>query len=287
VSAETPFPMTVFWLDRLARTPQTGIHVPETWPGFVRWVSHPVVTAAKEAEGGFTLATLRDGIRRKSHVVSVTALAVDHDEGTATAAKAHASLTSFAHVVFTTHSHTTDRPRWRAVVPFDRPATAEEYPALYALAALQFARDGIVLDATTKDPCRLWYTPTVKPGAPFEVYVGDGEPVSVDKMLAIAAELERQKPARRPPAPVAADHRDAYVRGAIRRAQAAVSGASEGERHLTLSREAFALGRQELGLSDGAIEDALLPAFVHAAGESRRHEGVRTIRDGIRARRAA
>lgn len=287
MTAEMPFPLTVFWPERLARTPQTGVHVQETWPGFVRWVSHPAITLAKEAEGGFTLATLRDGVRRKTHVISVTALAVDHDEGSATAVKAHESLAGFAHVVFTTHSHTTERPRWRAVVPFDRPATAEEYVALYALAAQQFARDGIVLDATTKDPCRLWYTPTVKPGAPFEVYVGDGEPARIDKMVAIAAELERQKPPKQPPAPVAPDHRDAYVRGAIRNAQSVLISAAAGERHLMLSREAFALGRAELGLSDGAIESALLPAFVHAAGEPRRHEGMRTIRDAIRARRAA
>jgi hypothetical protein len=52
-----------------------------------------------------------------------------------------------------------------------------------------------------------------------------------------------------------------------------------------LSREAFALAR--LGLSDAEIADALLPAFLAAAGERREAEGTRTIRDAVRARRGA
>jgi hypothetical protein len=56
-------------------------------------------------------------------------------------------------------------------------------------------------------------------------------------------------------------------------------------RHFTLCREAFALAR--LGLSESEIEGALLPAFVGVAGERRQHEGIRTIRDAVQARRGA
>jgi hypothetical protein len=285
VNPDAPFPMTVFWPERLARAPQVGIHVSETWAGFVRWASHPVTAPAKDAEGGFTLATLREGVRRKAHVESVTALAMDHDDGSVSADEAHAALSSVAHVVFTTASHTLERPRWRAVVPFDRHPTADEYGRVYPIAAAQFTAAGIALDPSTKDACRLWYSPTVKPGAPFAVVVGDGEPIRVDRLLAIAEEIERAKPPRPVVQPPAPEHRDRYVQAALQKAADAVSSASEGARHFTLSREAFTLARPELRLDEGQIVSALLPAFVGAAGERREYEGRRTIRDAVRAAR--
>src|SRR5260370_29631822 len=124
---DTPFPMTVFWPERLARAPQVGFHVSETWAGFVRWASHPVTATAKDAEGGFTVATLRDGGRRKIHVESVTALAMGHDDGSASPEEAHEALSSVAHVIWTTASQPLARPGWRAVVPFDRCPTADQY----------------------------------------------------------------------------------------------------------------------------------------------------------------
>ena len=49
---------------------------------------------------------------------------------------------------------------------------------------------------------------------------------------------------------------------------------------LSLS-ESFSLAR--FGLSETQIADALLNAFVDAAGEARRTEGVRAIRDAVAA----
>jgi hypothetical protein len=284
MSPEAPFHMTVFWPERLTRAPQVGIHVSETWAGFVRWACHPVTATAKDAAGGFTVATLHDGVRRKSHVESVTALAIDHDDGSVSPEEAHEALSSVAHVVLTTASHTLDRPRWRAVAPFDRHPSADEYGRVYPVAAAQFTAAGIALDPSTKDACRLWYSPTVKPGAPFASFVGDGEPIYVDRLLAIADALERAKPPRPALQPLAPEHRDRYVQAALQKAADAVAGAGEGSRHYTLSREAFTLARPALKLDEGQIESALLPAWVNAAGERREYEGRRTIRDAIHAR---
>jgi hypothetical protein len=64
-----------------------------------------------------------------------------------------------------------------------------------------------------------------------------------------------------------------------------VAKASDGERHYTLSKEAFCLAR--LDLTEREIALALVPAFVAVAGEPRRREGERTVRDAIAARGAA
>jgi hypothetical protein len=286
VTGEEPFPLTVFAPEKLLRTPQVGAHIPETWAGFLRWVSAPVVAVTKDAEGGFTLATLLGGVRRKANVVSVTALALDHDEGSTNAAAAHEAVGLYAHVVFTTHSHTPERPRWRAVIPFDRPVSGAEYEAIYRFAVAVLVKDGVVLDETTKDPCRLWYVPAVRfRGAPFEVHIGEGRPLRVDLMLESIAKAKAREPKRPPPAAVLDEHRDRYVRGAIRSGEQAVASASEGSRHLVLSQQAYGLARPALHLSEAQVMGALLPAFIHAAGERRAHEGERTIRDAYRARR--
>jgi hypothetical protein len=72
------------------------------------------------------------------------------------------------------------------------------------------------------------------------------------------------------------------VSAAINRARANVAGAAEGGRHGAVLREAYSLAR--LDLSESQITDALLDAFVCAAGESRRREGERAIHDAIAAR---
>ena len=75
------------------------------------------------------------------------------------------------------------------------------------------------------------------------------------------------------------------MRGALQKAAAALASASPGERHYALSREAFTLARLDVPTAE--IESALLPAFAAAAGDTRMAEGVRTIRDAVKARRGA
>jgi hypothetical protein len=56
-----------------------------------------------------------------------------------------------------------------------------------------------------------------------------------------------------------------------------------GARHGTLAQEAWNMSA--LGIDLGAILDALVPAFVAAAGEHRRDEGARTVRDSVEAQK--
>jgi hypothetical protein len=99
-----------------------------------------------------------------------------------------------------------------------------------------------------------------------------------------AATLPPPKPPKPPPRP---EHRDRYVQGALQRAAVAVSASSVGDRHHALSREAYSLARDALGLSKHQVQGALLEAFVGAAGEHRRREGTRTIDDAFDAARRA
>ena len=78
--------MTLLGPERLALRPPRGIRLEVTFRELVRWVEHPIVTADPASAGAFVLASLRDGIRSSDHVESVSALALEHDAGTMTAA---------------------------------------------------------------------------------------------------------------------------------------------------------------------------------------------------------
>jgi hypothetical protein len=139
----------------------------------------------------------------------------------------------------------------------------------------------MIADEGAKDASRVSYAPVRRPGAGYRFRVVGGAPLDARAVLA----AQPPPPPRAVARPVAPDHRDAYVRGALRRAAEAVGSAAEGIRHHTLSKEAFGLAR--LGLVQYEVEAALLPAFVAAAGERRENEGRRTIRDAVRARQGS
>jgi hypothetical protein len=167
------------------------------------------------------------------------------------------------------------------VLALAEPIDAATYERTHAIVRAHLRRADLVADEGAKDASRLSYSPVRRPGARYRFATVDGVPLDARAVLA----AQPPPPPRILPRPVAPEHADAYLRAALRRAADAIASASPGERHYALSREAFSLAR--LGLDEGQIVSALLPAFVAAAGERREYEGGRTIRDAIRARRGA
>ena len=287
ISNDHPIALTIFRTEALERTPQAGTVLHETWSGLVRWASWPIVTAVK-ACGGFTLADLKDGIRRKSHVVSVSALGVDYDDEKIPLARGHELLASVAHVGYTTHSHTTGAPRWRAIVPYSRLVSVEEHRSIFDVVDGWFQAAGVAIDPATKDACRLWYVPAVKPGASFEFFAGDGPLMDVDATLAVAAELAAEREAARQralafrPPPSTTPDKAAYIRGAIRNAAGNIAMAAPGQRHAVLCAESYSLAR--LDLTESEIFSALEDPALRAMGIDRAAEIRRTIHDAVHAR---
>jgi hypothetical protein len=270
--AEPTLALTLLGPERLPLSPQRGTTLDVTWSELIRWISHPVVTTDKASAGGFVLARLRDGIRRKANVEAVSALAFDHDAGTMTPQTAHERLHRYRHVVYSTW---TSPDRWRAIIAISRPMTTDEHAIVWAACACIIERDA-PLDPACKDPCRLWYTPAIPPGREHILYTGDGEPVDVDLMLAQRA--ARPSNAHRY---VPSGASDKYITIAIEKECAAVLSAGVGGRNLTLNKAAYSLSR--LNVSSVEIERALFDAAVRAGLP--KGEALKTIRSALRARR--
>jgi hypothetical protein len=265
---------------RFRASPQVGVACRMTWAQIGAYLARPSTGDAKDEAGGYSPALYRENVRRKSALISIGALVLDVDEAGDVDAVAEA-LGKYDAIVHETFSSTNDAPRCRALVRLVEAVDAPTYERLHAIARAHLGAAGIVVDEGAKDASRLSYSPVRRDGAGYRFRAVHGVVLDARRVL----EAQPKEEPRRPPAMPKPEHRDAYIRGALERAAGEVSAASAGVRHYTLSKEAFALAR--LGLADDEIERALLPAFVAAAGEARQLEGVRTIRDAIRARRGA
>jgi hypothetical protein len=163
------------------------------WVDFAERCASPVITPETAEEfrnadskrqadikdvGGFVGGRLKDGKRRTGSVVCRTLITLDYDHAPAVPmdeqpALAALALQGWAGLVYTTHSHTAEAPRFRVVIPLSRPLPPKQYEAVARAVAETLGTEGI--DTTTYDAERLFFWPSASTGAPFyfDRYVGD------------------------------------------------------------------------------------------------------------------
>lgn len=111
--------------------------------------------------GGFVGGSLKQGRRKAESIANRTLLTLDMDEVSATAEAVWDSLTALkgcACVMYSTHTHTPERPRLRLVIPLARPVMGDEYQAIARMIAHDVGIDQF--DDTTYEPHRLMYWPS-------------------------------------------------------------------------------------------------------------------------------
>jgi len=277
---------------RFADDVQIGLPIRQPWRSLLRWLCWPSFAKSKRAHGAWCPAALSGGIVKGGRGPMALFVADVDDCESGAIDRSVAVLSPHAGAVIPTFSATVENPRHRIVLLPSRPLAVDEFDLAWVKMASTLADCGIVVDRGCRNPNRLYYA-CVSPSAERWAELGGarilpGSPVDVDSMLVAARadleEEERQRARRAKPRPrlVGQRNRDKYVASAVDRARANILGAGEGGRHDALIREAYSLARFEL--SEEQIVDALLDAFVSAAGEPRRKEGERAIRDAIRAR---
>lgn len=93
--------------------------------------------AAKD-KGGFVGGQLKGGRRKRENVVSRSMLTMDVDKGEKGFIESYEMLASYTSVLYTTHGHTPEAPRFRIIIPLTRDVTPDEYQAI----ARYFAANG-------------------------------------------------------------------------------------------------------------------------------------------------
>ena len=130
--------------------------------------------------GGFVGGELKaDGRRTADNIKCRTLLTLDVDHATKLPTKI---APRYALIVYSTHSHTPEAPRYRVVAPLSRPCNDIEYQAVAHRMAEGLGVD--IVDMTSCEPPRLMYWAAAPRDAETFYYQQDGEPVDVDAVLA-------------------------------------------------------------------------------------------------------
>ncbi|MGN0954317.1 VapE domain-containing protein, partial [Dialister sp.] len=141
-----------------------------TWPELVERMSRPVRTGETMAEyrnmpraqqadvkdvGGFVGGKLKDGLRKKSHVLCRSLVTLDMDNGRPGIVSVVMGKLPCTCFVYSTHRSSAEKPRLRVVIPLSRDVSAAEYGAISRMVAKQLGME--LFDPTTFEPERLMY----------------------------------------------------------------------------------------------------------------------------------
>lgn len=133
--------------------------------------------------GGFVGGALKGGRRKADAIIQRRLITLDLDsipkgEDPWTIVSL---IIGCAAVMYSTHSHTPEKPRLRIVIPLSRNVTPDEYAAISRRIAADIGID--MCDDTTYEPHRLMYWPSLPYDAEYKYEVSDGPWLDADEQL--------------------------------------------------------------------------------------------------------
>lgn len=131
--------------------------------------------------GGFVGGYLREGRRKKGYVDYRQVVSLDVDFGDLDLWIDFA-LFEYAGLMYTTHKHRPEDPRFRIVFPLNRKVSPDEYEAIARVVASWLDIDAF--DDTTYQPTRLMYYPSTSKDGEFVFNYIDAPTMDADAVLA-------------------------------------------------------------------------------------------------------
>lgn len=162
-------------LTRCSETQRTG----ETAAEYAR-MSREEQSNIKDV-GGFVGGYLKDGVRKNTNVLYRSVATLDIDYGTLNVWDDFCMAFDFAAMIYSTHKHSAETPRYRLVFPLSRPAAPDEYEPLCRKIAAEIGID--LFDDTTYELPRLFYFPSTSKDADYVFEYQDGPACNVDQVL--------------------------------------------------------------------------------------------------------
>ena len=132
--------------------------------------------------GGFVGGTLTGGRRKAGSVLERSMLTLDADFSTGDLWENFTLMYGCSACVYSTHSHTPEKPRLRLIIPLLRTVDRDEYEAVARKVAGAVGIDDF--DDTTYQAERLMYWPSTSKDAEFVFEMQDGEWLDPDEVLA-------------------------------------------------------------------------------------------------------
>jgi predicted P-loop ATPase len=163
------------FLDKVKTTIRTAESIEE-----YRKLSKPKQDEVKDV-GGFVGGNLREGKRKTGFIEYRSMLTLDMDYADAGVWEQITMFYDFTCCIYSTHKHTTDKPRLRLIIPLSRNVTADEYTAVGRMVASDIGIEQF--DDTTYEPTRLMYWPSTSSDGEFVFEKQEGILLDSDKVL--------------------------------------------------------------------------------------------------------
>ncbi|MBU2767830.1 hypothetical protein HAP94_17010 [Acidithiobacillus ferrivorans] len=176
-----------------------------SWSEFCQYLSIAEVRETKDGTG-FVLAQFNTMHRAGKNVASVSALGFDvdgKDQAPLPPLAAHIELSrlGWAHVVYSTWSHSAESPRYRIIIALDAPLHPDVLrdAQSYVVDQLPEAIAQAIDRACLGDRARLYYAPATPPdrASGYEFYTGGSAPLSARTLTLIAAAMQHQREAKK------------------------------------------------------------------------------------------
>lgn len=133
--------------------------------------------------GGFVGGTLEGGRRKADAVKERYLLAFDLDFATTDFLEEFDMLCLNASMIYSTHKHSPEKPRYRLIMPTSRPVSPDEYEALMRIVAKELDIMPL-LDPSTFQPSRLMYWASCSQDAEYVFRYWDLPFINPDEWLA-------------------------------------------------------------------------------------------------------
>jgi len=144
------------------------------------------MAAAAQAEikdvGGFVGGRVEGGRRRRGSVPARSMITLDMDYAPVDIWDRLELEYNCAMALYSTHKHTTEKPRLRLVVPLNREVSADQYEAIARRVAADIGMG--YFDPTTFEVERLMYWPSMPKDGQYVFEKMDGAPMDADRVLA-------------------------------------------------------------------------------------------------------
>ncbi len=167
------------------------------WSDLVKKLSQPIRTQEKYESylglakteqddikdvGGFIGGSLKSKRRKAENLESRQIITLDADFAPLDFWEIVTSRFNYNCLIYSTHKHSVDTPRYRLVIPLERAVTADEYQAI----SRKIANDiGIhFFDSTTFEPLRMMYWPSASTDGVFEFEYSNKSWVDPNQIIA-------------------------------------------------------------------------------------------------------
>ena len=196
-----------------------------TWDDFVKRLKTTVRTSETMAEyialpkgkkdkikdiGGFVAGHLDGNRRKKEKVLSRSMITLDIDNGVEGYLENESNIPNYRYVIYSTHKHRKEEPRFRLIFPLNRDVTPDEYEAVARMIAKDIGME--MMDKSTFEANRMMYWPSTTIDGEYYFKVHDGNELNPDEILARYDDWKNISTWPKHPSEVKVNHQNGNVR---------------------------------------------------------------------------